>query len=150
MPQPDAQQVTLHIKRTFAAPRDQVFQAWTDPQALKKWWGPAGYTTPSAEIDLRVGGKYHIVMRSPDGHEYDLYGVYQTVESPVKLVYTWNWRGTRMDDIGETLVTVEFNVLENNTTEVVLAHERFPNQQACDEHNWGWNATLDRLSAVNI
>ena len=48
--------VTLRIERTFAAPREKVFQAWTDPQALKQWWGPDGYATPSVEIDLRPGG----------------------------------------------------------------------------------------------
>lgn len=140
------QEITLRIQRIFKAPREKVFKAWTDPQELKNWWGPAGYTTPGAEIDLRVGGAYRIAMRSPEGVVYDLYGVYQVVEPPRMLVYTWNWRGTRRDDIGETLVTVEFHELKQGT-EIILTHERFPDQRACDEHDWGWNATLDRLAA---
>lgn len=142
------QEITLRIQRTFKASREKIFSAWTDPQELKNWWGPAGYTTPSAEIDLRVGGAYRIAMRSPEGVMYDLYGVYQVVEPPSKLVYTWNWRGTHMDDIGETLVTVEFRNARQGT-EIILTHERFPSQKACDEHDRGWNATLDRLASAN-
>jgi len=146
--QKSQQAITLRIQRTFPAPREKIFKAWTDPQELKKWWGPAGYTTPSAEIDLRVGGAYRIAMRSPEGVVYDLYGVYRVVEPPTKLVYTWNWRGTHMDDIGETLVTVEFHNSQKGT-EIILTHERFPDQKACDEHSWGWTATLDRLAPAN-
>jgi len=59
---------TLNLRRIFKAPREKVFRAWTDPEELKKWWGPEGYATPSAEVDLRVGGKYRLGMRKlPDG-----------------------------------------------------------------------------------
>ena len=52
------QETTLRITRTFAAPRDRVFPAWTNPEKLKQWWGPPGYATPTGEVDLRVGGRY--------------------------------------------------------------------------------------------
>ncbi len=58
---------TLRLTRTFAAPREKVFRAWTDPEELKKWFGPVGYATPMAEVDLRVGGKYQLGMRKLPG-----------------------------------------------------------------------------------
>lgn len=141
------QDITLNIRRSFKAPREKVFKAWTDPQALKKWWGPEGFSTPSAEIDLRVGGKYRLGMKSPEGEVFYLSGIYREVKPPEKLVYTWNWEGPNMD-IGETLVTVEFLDL-GSATEIILTHERFPTQKACDEHDKGWNSTLDRLAAIS-
>ncbi len=79
---------SLSITRTFAAPRERVFQAWTDPEELKKWWGPDGYTTPSAEVDLKVGGSYRFAMKPPGGEVFFLSGEYREVRAPEKLVYT--------------------------------------------------------------
>ncbi len=64
-------ETTLNLRRTFKAPRPEVFRAWTDPEELKKWWGPEGYATPSAEVDLRVGGKYRLgMMKLPKGETF--------------------------------------------------------------------------------
>lgn len=83
------QETTLQIKRTFAAPREKVFQAWTDPAALKRWFGPSDdFSTPVAEVDLRVGGRYRIHMKSPDGQPHTVHGVYREVTPPAKLVFT--------------------------------------------------------------
>lgn len=90
------QETTLHLTRTFAAPRAAVFRAWTDPERLKQWWGPPGYATPAVELDLRVGGRYRIGMRKlPDGDVFYLSGVYQEVRPPERLVYTWRWESER-------------------------------------------------------
>lgn len=137
-------QTTLQLKRTFAAPREKVFRAWTDPEELKKWWGPEGYGTPTAEVDLRVGGTYRLGMKKlPKGDVFYLTGVYREVRPPEKLVYTWVWEGEA--DLGETLVTVEFRD-RGNATEVVLTHELFPNAKVRDDHNKGWSSCLDRLA----
>ena len=137
------QEATLHLKRTFAATREKVFRAWTDPEALKRWWGPEGFSTPAAEIDLRVGGKYRIAMRSPHGDTYQLVGTYREVRPPEKLVYTWAWEAE--PEQGETLVTVEF-LDRGDSTEVILTHELFPNEKVRDEHGKGWTGSLDRLA----
>ncbi len=80
---------TLSLTRTFAASREKVFRAWTDPEELKKWFGPIGYSTLIAEVDLRVGGKYRLGMRKlPDGDIFYLTGTYREVRTPEKLVYT--------------------------------------------------------------
>ena len=133
----------LQIRRTFAASREKVFRAWTEPEQLKKWFAPTDeYSTPIAEVDLRVGGRYRIQMRSPEGGLHTVRGNYREVQTLEKLVYTWDWEDNPM---GETLVTVEFRDLDE-ATEIVLTHEFFPNQEAQDKHNQGWTGCLDRLA----
>ncbi|MFQ5657185.1 MAG: SRPBCC domain-containing protein [Candidatus Methylomirabilales bacterium] len=140
-PNPEA---TLQLKRTLAAPREKVFRAWTEPDAVKHWFGPPGYQTSVAEIDLRVGGRYRFGMRQlPDGEVFYNSGTYREVQPPARLVYTWRWERADMD-FGETLVTVEF-LDRGGETELVLTHELFPNTEERDRHTWGWNGTLDRL-----
>jgi len=139
-------EITLNLRRIFKAPRKKVFRAWTDPEELKKWWGPEGYATPSAEVDLRVGGKYRLGMRKlPDGEIFYLSGIYREVRPPERLVYTWRWEA--QPEHGETLVTVEFREV-GDSTEVVLTHERFPTEKARDDHNRGWSGCLDRLAKL--
>ncbi|MGH7408469.1 MAG: SRPBCC family protein, partial [Candidatus Methylomirabilales bacterium] len=119
-----AAEATLRLTRTLAAPRERVFRAWTEPSELKRWWGPDGYATPSAEEDLRVGGKYRLGMRKlPDGGVFYLAGTFREVRPPERLVYTWVWEGS--PELGETLVTVEFRT-RGKATEIRLTHELFP------------------------
>ena len=136
--------LTLTLTRTYAAPREAVFRAWTDPDALKQWFGPTDeFTTPIAEVDLRMGGRYRIGMQSPDQEDLHIVGgVYREIEPPEKLVFTLSWE--EGIDVGETLVTVEFRDL-GGSTEVVLTHERFPSEEARDKHHEGWSGCLDRL-----
>lgn len=138
-------QTTLQITRTFPAPRETVFRAWTVPEELTKWWGPQGYSTPSAQIDLRVGGTYRIAMRKdPDGDVFYLTGTYREIRPPEKLVYTWRWEAE--PELGETTVTVEFGDL-GTSTQVLLTHELFPTEKACEDHRRGWSSSFDRLAA---
>jgi uncharacterized protein YndB with AHSA1/START domain len=83
----------IEFTRMFDAPREKVFRAWTDPQLLAQWWGPSGFTNPVCDLDVRPGGEYHIVMRSPDGVEYPVRGRYLEIASPEKLVYTDTFQG---------------------------------------------------------
>ena len=139
-------QTTLQLTRTFAAPRGKVFRAWTDPEEVKKWFHPPGYETPSAEIDLRVGGKYRLGMRKlPDGEVFYLSGSYREVRRPERLVYTWQWEAE--PELGDTLVTVQFHD-RGGSTEVVLTHELFPTEKARQEHERGWSGGLDNLAKI--
>src|SRR2546427_12616018 len=81
-PAPQTAPVTVRLQRTFQAPREKVFQAWTRPEELKRWSAPGDLTTPVAEVDLRVGGRYRIDMRAPDGTLHRVTGTYREVESP--------------------------------------------------------------------
>ncbi len=133
---------TLQLRRTIRAPRAKVFRAWTDPQALKQWFGPPGYPAQAAEVDLRIGGKYRITMRKdPDGDLKSHYGTFQEIRPSERLVFTWNYDHR---DIGNTLVTIDFRDL-GDQTEIVLTHERFPSPEVRDQHSIGWNGCLDRL-----
>lgn len=138
-------ETALRLRRVFAAPRQRVFDAWTRPEELKRWCAPSeDYSTPIAEIDLRVGGRYRIGMKSPDGNLYVVTGTYREVQPPEKLVYTWSWEGGEM---GETLVTVEFREVEG-ATELVLTHELFPDTKAREDHEQGWTGCLERLGRL--
>jgi uncharacterized protein YndB with AHSA1/START domain len=96
------------ITRVFDAPRELVWQAWTDPRHLAQWWGPKGFTNPACEVDARVGGAWHIVMRSPDGTEYPCGGVYREIVKPERLVFTNNATDKEGNTILEGLTTVTF------------------------------------------
>lgn len=139
----------LRLSRTFNVSRQKVFEAWTRPDNLRRWWGVAeGYTTPIAEVDLRVGGRYRLGMKAPgDGDLMVVGGVFKEVNPPSKLVYTWAWENTDPEGPGaipETLVTLEFNE-KGDATELVLTHEMFPDEESCRMHQMGWSGMLERL-----
>src|SRR2546423_15173898 len=92
-----APQATLTLRRSFASPREKVFRAWTEPEHLRSWWGPPGYETIEADVDLRPGGAYRLAMRkAPDGAPFFLTGTYREVLPPERLAYTWTGEGTPM------------------------------------------------------
>lgn len=151
---PPPSDTTLQIKRTFAAPREKVFTAWTDPKELTRWFAPSDdCSIPVAEVDLRVGGRYRIQMTAPNGDVHTVGGTFRDVIVPERLVYTWAWEeaascmGAGPDAQKETLVTVEFHD-RGKTTEVILTHELFPDAAARDKHSEGWAGCLNRLSNV--
>ncbi len=137
---------SLTVTRTIKASADRVFDAWTQPEQMKRWAAPEGVEVQVAEVDLTVGGRYHIRMLSGEGVEYNAVGVYREVTRPNRLVYTWSWE-EKEHDVGETLVTVEFKAQGENT-EVVIVHEGFPATEARDGHEQGWNGCLDRFEQL--
>ena len=138
----------LNITRTFAAPRDQVYAAWTEPKHLKQWWGPEGVSAPFVEIDLRSGGRYSTCMRTPDGDRW-VGGAYTEVTPPEWLDFTWSWEDDHAADSPDTLVTVEFRDL-GDMTEVALTHERFRSAESRDQHRHSWTSTLVYLEQALV
>jgi uncharacterized protein YndB with AHSA1/START domain len=136
---------SLRVSRIIAASPERVFEAWTDPEQLKEWSGPEGVEVAHAEVDLTVGGRYHIRMVNPEGPEHNARGVYREIDPHRRLVYTWQWDEEDID-AGETLVTVEF-LDAGGSTEVVVTHEQFPTAEAKDGHEQGWTSCLNRLEA---
>jgi uncharacterized protein YndB with AHSA1/START domain len=139
---------TLRLERTFDAPAEDVFDAWTNPEVLRRWWAanPA-WRTPVAEVDLRVGGAYRLSMEDPDaGTFYTLVGEYREITRPERLVYSWCWE----EDDGHTghvsTVTVEF-VEQGERTTVVLEHSGLESSESRDRHVHGWTACLELLGA---
>ena len=131
----------LVITRVFAAPPALVFQAWTDPARMMKWFAPEGMATPLAESDLRVGGRYRVLMREADGVEHDVSGEYQEIVPGRKLVFTWAWRNS--PEI-VSLVTVELEP-DGKGTRLTLRHERLTNVESRDSHKSGWTSALTKL-----
>ena len=145
MTQPNSNLETmLQVSHTFAAPREKVFQAWTEPEALKKWWGPVGGSTPVVEVDLRVGGRYRFGMQFPDEEIFYVNGIYLEVQPPEKLVFTWRWEKPDMD-FGDSQVTIEFHQ-QDNATQVTLRHEGFPTPEICQKHRQGWSDFLEKAA----
>jgi hypothetical protein len=138
---------TLVVKRFIKAPRERVFAAWTTPDDLLKWFGPKSCRALAAEVDLRVDGRYHVQIESQVMGSVGLSGVYREIQSPSRLVFTWQWQNPPMQDFGESLVTVNFYEAEGGT-DVHLIHERFPNAQVRDNHGYGWSGCLDKLDVL--
>jgi uncharacterized protein YndB with AHSA1/START domain len=131
----------LRLERTFAAAPERVFDAWTNPEVLRRWWAAApDGDTPVAEVDLRVGGSYRLQMRGPQG-EFTVSGRFEEITPPHRLVYTWAWEEMPPMD---TLVTVEFHG-EGDGTRVVLTHTGLPGEESRAQHEHGWHAVLDSL-----
>lgn len=127
------------IRRLIDAPRTEVFGAWQDAEGMGEWMCPGDVVSAQADLDVRVGGKFRIVMRRP-GEDIVHTGVYRTVEPPSKLVFTWIAAG-----LPETLVTVEF-FERGEQCEMVLTHELFPRSDAADRYRNGWGRIAERLS----
>lgn len=133
--------VSLRIEQLVPAPPARVFRAWTEPEELLRWWGPAGVDCVGAKVDLRVGGRYHIANRLPDGRILDIRGVFEVIEQPSMLVYTWN---TAVDDATEERVEVRFRA-QGSGTMVSILHERIPTDELRDSHEHGWSGCLAGL-----
>ncbi len=134
----------VHLRRVFSASAETLFAAWTDPDQLLQWWGPPGSVVQSVEVDLRQGGSYRIGFLHPDGNAYHVYGVYQEIQPPRKLAFTWRWEQPQMD-IGESLVTLLFESESPQKTAVILTHSQLPSEDARHHHEEGWTGILQNL-----
>ena len=133
---------TVIVRRRIAAPARRVFEAWLDPSSLAEWMRPSssGATRSTVKVDARVGGAFEIVMHAPSGPRLHA-GVYQVIDPPRRLAFTWNSSGAGQAD---SLVTVDF-LADGQATEVVISHERLP-EPARAGHVAGWTALLESLA----
>jgi uncharacterized protein YndB with AHSA1/START domain len=136
----------LVISRVFDAPRSLVFKAWSDPEHLAHWWGPKDFTLPACTIDFRPGGAYRFHMRSPEGADHWLRGVYREIAEPERLAFTFAWKDAEGKPGHETLVTVTFAEL-GGKTQLTMRQAVFESFAARTEHQSGWAECLDRLAA---
>lgn len=148
----------LVITRVFDAPRELVFKAWTDPEHMKHWWGPKGFTIPFCKSDLRPGGRVHFCMRSPEGQDIWCAGVYQEIVEPERVVCTSFFSdvegnlvqpadyGLPADWPAETLFTVTFEERDGKTT--LTLRQSGIDKTAADQVGAvaGWNESFDRLA----
>jgi uncharacterized protein YndB with AHSA1/START domain len=140
-----ANDISLSLVRTIKAPPQKVFDAWLQPETLKRWMAPSeAMDVTVAETDPRVGGRYRLVMREPDGRVHSITGVYREVVQAKRLVFTWNWDGS---PDAETLVTLDFRD-KGGATELTLTHTQFADEKARDMHNDGWMGCVGRLEKL--
>ncbi|MCQ6962336.1 hypothetical protein PV02_01745 [Methanolobus chelungpuianus] len=149
----------LVITRTFDVPRARVWKAWTEPEEVKQWWGPKGFTSPFDRIDLRVGGSYLFGMRSPEGDDYWSTGVYREIEPPERIVATDSFA----DENGKVVPASYYGMSEQwplemqatfmfeeqgGKTKLTLSYLDIDNISDTDRENMkqGWNESLDKLS----
>jgi uncharacterized protein YndB with AHSA1/START domain len=134
----------LRIHRRYPVAAEKVWKAWTDPQALMQWFGPADARgVDIADLDVRPGGQYHIGFFTADGEHNDVKGEYREVVEHRRLQFTWAWKSTPER---VSLVTVELREVEGGT-ELDFLHERFFDEQAARNHQRGWSGTFQKLDA---
>jgi uncharacterized protein YndB with AHSA1/START domain len=160
----------LLFTRVFWAPREVVFNAWTDPEQISRWWGPHDMTDPICDMDVRPGGAWRIVMRSSDGTEYPLTGTFAEIDPPERLVLTMNtvehpaeWYAAMDEALGDAahedhlnirlIVTFheEEDLLGKRTT--LTIRQRFLTAAVRDAYarsgaRQGWGQSLDRLEEL--
>jgi len=147
--------IPIRLKRTFNAPVEQLWMAWSTSELVKQWWGPENYECPEAKIDFRVGGKYNFAMRGPDGKTMWSGGEYKEIVPNKKIVYTDNFTDQDGNVVPasaygmpgewpENLVTVTFDKFGNGECQMVAVHAGIPAEMH-DECIDGWNSTIDKL-----
>lgn len=142
------QEIALELEHRYAAPRDRVFEAWTNPEVLKRWWAAApSWETPLAEVDAREGGSYRLSMLTDTGDVHTVRGEYREISPPERLAYTWSWEegpDAAMAGSESTLVVVEF-LEDGDGTLVKLTHSGFASDEIRGMHAQGWEAVLANL-----
>jgi uncharacterized protein YndB with AHSA1/START domain len=139
-------ELALELKRVLPAATSVVFGAFIDANELAKWWGPAGFTTPSLEFDPRVGQSYRIEMQPPEGDPFYLAGEFREVDPPARLAYTFVYEAPHPDDV-ENLVELSFRDL-GDSTEVVLTQHPFKTEARRELHADGWTDSFDKLERL--
>jgi len=140
-------ETTVRLEREVAAPPEQVFAAWTDPAEMTEWFAPTDeYKTPIAEVDLKVGGRYRIGMLPPQAERPNVAaGQFCRIDPPHQMSITWAWESPHSPDPRETQLTLEFQP-RGKSTNVVLTHERFRDEEQRRKHLEGWTGCLGRLA----
>jgi uncharacterized protein YndB with AHSA1/START domain len=135
---------SLDIRRFIKAPAARVYDAWTDPEQLRQWFGPGNVRTRNISADVRVGGKYRWDLTSPEGEEMSAFGEYKELIAGKKIVFTWQWDDDEAWENRTSVVTIMFSE-HSGGTEVTLRQEQLPSEESRDRHSEGWNSLLDRL-----
>jgi uncharacterized protein YndB with AHSA1/START domain len=130
----------LKITRIIPAPRQEVFEAWTNAESVKQWMCPEGSSVSFVELDVRVGGAFRVDMQT-DGADTIHTGIYREIIPPEKLVFTWVSKYTHYR---ESLLTLEF-LAYGEATELILLQTQLPDDEATERHTVGWTQLIEHL-----
>jgi len=139
----EIQNFSLTMNRNFKVSKKEVYNAWTNKEALKNWFAPTNeMTTVVHELELEVGGKYRIEMIETTGTSHKIHGEYVALNPFDQIVFTWQWESDEQQV--NSLVTIDLS--ENNgVTEMVLTHDKLASQESVDLHSEGWMGCLTQL-----
>lgn len=133
----------LTLERFYPVAPEKVWRAWTDAEAIKRWWGPTpGEPVSLAELDVRVGGRFRIVFGGADGRMHECAGVYREVVPNRRLSFTWHWPNSTPERV--SVVTITFRAARGGT-ELDFRHEQLFDEKARDDHKRGWTGALASL-----
>ncbi len=135
---------SLTLVRRIKAPPQAVFAAFVEPAHILKWWGPDAGPTLLAEMDVCIGGRFHVVFETLDGELHENRGEYLEIDPPARLVMAWWWASTPER---RSRVTVSIRPV-NGGSELTVCHEMLFDEASRDSHLWGWNGTLDKLERL--
>lgn len=141
----------LTVTRTLDATPETVYKAWMDPKQMARWWGPTHFTNPVCELDVRPGGAWRIVMRAPDGVEYECRGIYREVVASQRLVFSNNAFDSEGKALLEGVTSVTFaaqGAKTKLTVETRMVGKVSYAAQMLAGMEAGWNQSLDRLTAL--
>jgi uncharacterized protein YndB with AHSA1/START domain len=150
---------TVHLERIFRAPVTRVWEAWSNSELIKEWWGPYQFTAPRAENDFREGGKYLFAMQAPDGKVVWSGGMYEKIIPYKKIVFTDHFSGkygqmnsTQDKGLGVRVpkvlrVTINFESVKPNETKIVIQHEGIPFEMH-DDCLQGWNSSFNKMQEL--
>ena len=145
----------VRVSRSFAASRERVFRAWTDPDQFLRWFANPGSSMRIVRFDAREGGEYDI-QGETGGELWRVRGTWREVRPPERLVFTWSSKLERPvpgresaaeQDSGDTVVTVEL-LEKGRGTELVLVHTGFTSEVSRKAHDEGWIGCLNRMAAA--
>jgi uncharacterized protein YndB with AHSA1/START domain len=135
----------VRIERTFEAPAEDVFDAWTSEEVIRRWFIPGeGWQEPSAEVDLRVGGTIRVVMRDPSGAPVEAGGQYTEIDRPNRLAFTWTFDD---DPSNEQMIELDFTERDGVTT-VLFVNSNISEERRRDQQYEGWSTCLDEMGRV--
>jgi uncharacterized protein YndB with AHSA1/START domain len=139
----------VQLTRVLRAPPDEVFAAWTEPALLESWWtGVGGWVDAKADVDLRVGGRYHLSMRDERGALHGIVGIYTLIAPAERLSFTWTWENEPSVMRGSEGSLVDVTLREGpQGTQLFLTHSGLEGELLKDMHEEGWNALLTSLYA---
>lgn len=133
------------IKKTFSASRERVFKAFSSAQAISDWFKPqAEISIDVLVFEFKPGGQYRFRYVMPSGEQPILGGLYEEIEAPHKIVFTWVWETPDIHENQNTRVSIELQECDSGT-ELLLTHEKLDSEDQATRHKAGWEATLERL-----
>ena len=137
----------LRLERTVPGSPALVYEAFTNPGRLSRWWGPRGFTIPSLDFEPRVGAAYRIEMQPPEGEPFYLAGEFREVDPPGRLAFTFRWEDPDPDDV-ENVAELTFADGQAGSTRVTLVQGPFRTEDRRALHDGGWTDSLDKLEQL--